>query len=203
MNEYNNLPQGLLMALSALAVIAIVVGIMLYCAYIKNLQDLLKAVREHNRLMPPAQVWLLAVIFLNLLAATPAVIMAWSKVDARVMSSVFSGVSLIRNVVTLFVLYWQLRVVQKVADSIELEYRSRNIAVESRPTFQLGLAYVSSLATGFVLDFLSIRFLDLLATVASLIFWIMYWLKTVQFKKALKAMPPDPDEESPLFRNLY
>lgn len=75
MNELNNLPPGFINAIMVIAAIVVLIGIGIYCLYVKNLRDTLLAVRPQNRQMPPAQVWLLCLSFINIFFAIPGAIL--------------------------------------------------------------------------------------------------------------------------------
>ncbi len=204
MNELNNLPEGMLGAIFIMVGVLVLIGIVIYCLYVKNLQDTLKAIRPENRQMEPAQVWLLLASFLNLFILVPVLYGATRNIT-DISSSLYSGMDYASSAVSLFCLIWQFRVVQKLSDSIAKEYASRNIRVEAKPTYQVGLVYcilmLASLLTGFLPR--TISGLNFAIGVATLVYWIMYWVKTAGYKKELRAMPEYNDNESELFRNLY
>lgn len=206
MNEFNNLPAGMLTAMLVVIAIIALAGIIIYCLYIKNLQDTLRAVRPQNRQMPAAQVWLLLVSFLNIFIAIPGVLLTMRQAGFAGgpnvgLASIADGLA---RVVSVFVLFWQFRIVQKISASITAEYASRNVQVEAKPTYQIGLAYCICSAAGLVLGFMpQLRMLILLLGIATLVLWIMYWVKTAEYKKAMSAMPLNADEDSALFRDLY
>lgn len=204
MNELNNLPEGMLGAIFIVVGVLVLIGIIIYCLYVKNLQDTLKAVRPENRQMAPGQVWLLLVSFLNLLILVPVLYGATRNIT-DMSESMYSGMNYASSAVSLFCLIWQFRIVQKLSDSIAKEYASRNIRVEAKPTYQVGLVYcilmLVSLLTGLLPR--TIASLNFAIGVATLVYWIMYWVKTAGYKKELRVMPEHNDNESELFRNLY
>lgn len=105
---------------------------------------------------------------------------------------------------SLFILFWQFRVIQKIAGSIAAEYASRNLPVEARPTYQIGLWYCICSFAGLILGFMpELRILVIVVGLAILVLWIMYWVKTAEYKNAMKNMPEQTDEGSMVFQDLY
>jgi hypothetical protein len=206
MNELNNLPAGMLTAILVVIAVIVLAGIIIYCLYIKNLQDTLLAVRPQNRQMPAAQVWLLLISFLNIFIAIPGVMLTmhnagFEGVQNPGLAPIADGMA---RVISVFVLFWQFRIVQKISASIAAEYASRNLQIEAKPAYQIGLAYCICSAAGLVLGFMpQLRMLIGLLGIVTLVLWIMYWVKTAEYKKAMKNMPVNADDESALFRDLY
>ena len=102
-----------------------------------------------------------------------------------------------------FILVFQFYMVNKIADSIEAEYRSRNLPVEPRPTYQIGLVMCVCSAATLVGQVPVLSFFSMIAAVAGFVVWIMYWVKTAEWKNKIKFLPQDNDGESDLFKNLY
>lgn len=202
MNELNNLPPGALSVIIAVSAVVVLIILIVYCLYVKNLQDTLLAVRPQNRQMPPAQVWLLLLNFLILLALIP--LFKGLREGLSADSAMFTGMDYFSSAVNLFVLIWQFRIVQKISASIALEYASRNRQVEARPTYQTGLVYCILLLASLLADFLPhIPALKGAIGIGGLVYWIMYWSKTATYKKELRNMPEHTDEGSMVFQDLY
>lgn len=202
MNELNNLPAGLLPVIMTVVVVGILIGVVIYCLYVKNLQDTLRAVRPQNRQMPPGQVWLLLVNFLILLAFIPVYLSVDNNVSA--VAGMSKGIEYLASLISLFVLIWQFRIVQKISDSIALEYASRNMQVEAKPAYQVGLIYCIILLASLIIDFIpGLTMLRSIIGIAGLIYWILYWVKTAAYKKELRHLPEHADNDSVLFRDLY
>lgn len=85
------------------------------------------------------------------------------------------------SLIPLFGLIWQFIIVTNLADSLKLEFRQRNIIVdEDRPGYGIGLAFC-------ILGCCSIiPFLGILASIAALICWIIYWVRISDYKSKLK-----------------
>jgi hypothetical protein len=85
------------------------------------------------------------------------------------------------SLIPLFGIIWQFIIVNNVADSLKLEFQERNINVdENRPGYGIGLAFC-------ILSCCSIiPFLGILAALAALICWIIYWVKISNYKTTLK-----------------
>ena len=75
---------------------------------------------------------------------------------------------------------WQFIVVRRIADSIREECIKLNIDVkEKMPTYIIGLIYCISSVI------LLIPFTKTIGAFATLVTWIMYWIKVNQYKKLL------------------
>lgn len=208
MNDLNNLPPGFFTVMIAMLCIVLLIGCVIYFLYVKNLRDTLNAVRPQNRKMPPAQIWLLLISLLNIFILIPGIITAWValgiyKGNFIITPVALKGLGVAQYAVSIFILVWHFRIVTKIADSIAQEYASRNMQVEARPAYQTGLIYCICSATAMVISLFALKWLGILAGIASFIFWIMYWIKTAEYKKALKAMPHNPEEENSVFQDLY
>lgn len=206
MHELENLPSGLLSVVLVMVAVIVLAIMIVYCLFLKNLQDTFLAVRSHNRQMPPAQVWLLLISFLNVFTVIPGIMIASGRYDAGAEQnmSTLTIVNGLQKVISLSALIWQYRIVQKLSDSIAREYASRNLPVEAKPTYQIGMIYCICMLAGVILGFMpALRLLASVVSIGSLVLWIMYWIKTAEYKKAMKALPSHPDDESALFSNLY
>jgi hypothetical protein len=84
--------------------------------------------------------------------------------------------------IPLFNLVWMFIVVSNVAASLENEFRMRNIPCEPQPGKSIGLAYC-------ILGILGIiPFVGIVTSIASLICWIVYWVKISGFSSEI-AVP--------------
>jgi|GEM_PF-1807577 len=194
-NPFEQLPQGFVPVVMGILCVIMIVAIVVYIIYLKNLQDLLKAVREPNRRMAPGKVWLILINFLGVFTAIPALF-----------PDSFPGVPLImltvlNYAITLFVLFWNFYMVNKIAESIEAEYASRSLTPEERrPTWQLGMIMCGCNAAALLNNVPYVRILGTIAAFAGFICWIMYWVKTHSYKQKLRMLP-DNDQDSMIFGN--
>jgi len=176
----------------------IVVGSVVLFFYLKNLSDLLKAVREPNRRMPPAQVWLLLVGLLNV-----ALTMMLPVLYSKGIFTVGWAYWLFVYGITAFVILWQFRIVYRIADSIEAEYDSRSIPIEHRPTFQTGMFMSAAKVATLIGIIPGAALFSYLANMAYLIGLVAYWVRTHKYKKELRAMGAfTGDTESVIFKDL-
>jgi hypothetical protein len=91
--------------------------------------------------------------------------------------------------IPVFQIVWMFIVVSKISESIQAEYSMRGLAVESKPTYSIGLAMC-------ILNVCCIiPFVNFLAGIALLICIILYWIKTSEFKNAIKQLPAYTDAE--------
>ncbi len=80
-----------------------------------------------------------------------------------------------------FGLVWQFIIVNRIADSLKAEFEKRNIKVEEdRPGYSIGLAYCILYCCGII------PFLGILAAIAGLVCWIIYWVKIADYKNKLE-----------------
>jgi hypothetical protein len=82
--------------------------------------------------------------------------------------------------IPLFGTVWHFFIVSRLADSIKAEAISKNILIgEPRPAYNIGIAMC-------ILNCLYvIPAINTYAAVASLICWIIYWVKIIGFKNVL------------------
>jgi hypothetical protein len=86
-----------------------------------------------------------------------------------------------------FGLAWHFIVVSNISTSIEQEYKSKGIAVENRPTYNIGLVMCILLGCSSLIFFFF--FLRSLISIAALICWIIYWVKVNEYKNKIQALP--------------
>lgn len=86
-------------------------------------------------------------------------------------------------IIPVFQIIWMFIVVSKISESIQAEYSLRGLSAEPRPTYSIGLAMC-------ILNVCClIPFVNFFAGIALLICFIIYWIKTSEFKHAIKQMP--------------
>jgi hypothetical protein len=90
--------------------------------------------------------------------------------------------------IPLFNLIWVFNTVSKVSESIYAEFSSRGLPVEKQPTLTMGMIYGFSLCLTFV-PVQSIVYTFPVSFMA-VIFWIIYWVKLLEYKNKLEALPP-------------
>ncbi len=87
------------------------------------------------------------------------------------------------SLIPCFNLVWQFFVVIHLADSLEREFRQRNLPIEPQPGKSLGLAMC-------ILNIISsIPYLGLLTVLPGRICWIIYWAKIAGLSRQI-ALPP-------------
>lgn len=135
--------------------ILIVIGvILLFVFFLLNLQNLLKEVSPSNRLVPPANVWLMFIPLFNYIYP--------------------------------FILY------PKISESVKREFQDRGLG--SKGDFSKGLG-ITMAVLGIVALFNNLKIsnaliiLGSLAAFANLVLFIIYWVKTAEYKKTLKMSP--------------
>lgn len=174
----------------------IIVGV-LFLLYLKNLSDLLKAVRKENRTIKPSSVWLMFLNTVNSLLFIPIYLFAYDyPLLVTIVTVIYYGIAV-------FVVIWNFKIVKGVATSIEAEFDSRNIPIEYRPSYQTGMFMAVSFSITLIKEGPYIGVLGSIASLAYIIGWIAYWVRTHKFKKELQSLPQHEDEESVIFKDLY
>lgn len=84
------------------------------------------------------------------------------------------------SLIPLFGLVWQFIMVSRIADSLRAEFDERQIQIaELRPGYSVGLAYCVLFTCSII------PVLGFLTSIAGLICWIIYWVKTSDFRQKL------------------
>jgi hypothetical protein len=123
--------------------IGLVISVIISVFFLLNLQQLLKEVQLHNRLVPHNNVWLMFIPLFNLVYG--------------------------------LILYPQ------ICESVKNEYSSRNIDAQSSFSKELAIALP-------ILTVCSIiPFLGILSGFASIVIFIVFWVKMAEYKKFLRA----------------
>jgi len=82
--------------------------------------------------------------------------------------------------IPLFGLAWQFVIVSKIASSLKSEFNSRDIKIDSNnPGYGIGIAYSILFCASII------PFLGMVASIAGLICWILYWVKISNYKLQL------------------
>ncbi len=85
------------------------------------------------------------------------------------------------SLIPIFGIVWQYIIVNRIADSLKLEFTSRDIKIdEERPGIGIGLAYCILFSCNII------PYLGIVTALAGLICWIIYWTKINDYKNKLK-----------------
>jgi hypothetical protein len=194
MDFSNNAYLGTLLGMAA----GVIIFGVFFFLYLKNLNDLLKAVRKENRTIKPSSVWLMFLNTANSLLFIPIYLFAYNNYPPLAIA-----VTVLYYVVAVFVVIWNFKIVKGVATSIEAEFDSRNIPIEYRPSYQTGMFMAVSFSITLIKEVPYIGIIGSIASLAYVIGWIAYWVRTHKFKKELQALPQYQDEESLIFNDLH
>ena len=183
----------------AIAILAIFVAlfISLYFFYTLSLFNLLKAIKPENRRMKAGIVWLTMVSILELFFAFDELY------GAELDQSLLLGLNGLFYLISIFNLVFQFYMVNKIADSIEAEFKSRSLSVEPRPTYQLGLMMCICALVSIVQKVPMLAFFAQIAGIAGFVIWIVYWIKITEWKNKIKFLPRQDNNDSSLFKDLY
>ncbi len=100
--------------------------------------------------------------------------------------------------IPLFNLIWIFNTVTKVSDSIYAEFSSRGLPVEKQPTLTIGMIYGFSLCLIFI-PIQSIVY-TFPVTFMAVIFWIIYWVKLLEYKNKLEQLPANDGSTGQIFK---
>jgi len=85
--------------------------------------------------------------------------------------------------IPVFNIVWNFVVIINISKSIHAEYKSRNMEIEDKPLYTLGLVWAISSVCGFI------PYLNYVAGIVSLISFIMYWIKANEYKNTIRQFP--------------
>lgn len=180
-SPFKDLPQGTLPYILTVAGIMVAIFLIIYMLYLKNLQDLLKSVRKPNRKMPPSLVWFVLVNFLGLFLVIPEltgnVLPQWAG----------NAVKIGEYAISIFSLVFNFYMVNKIAESVTAELVSRNVAIQGKPTYAIGIFMCACNTLGLVPP-TYLPGLSMAAAGAGFVAWILYWVKTNEYKVKLRSL---------------
>lgn len=85
--------------------------------------------------------------------------------------------------IPIFNIIWNFIMVQRIAESIKAEYDSRQLPCkEEKPAYSIGLAMCICNCCGWI------PILGALAGLGGLVLWIVYWIKTAEYKRDLQSL---------------
>jgi hypothetical protein len=87
------------------------------------------------------------------------------------------------QIIPFFGLIWQFFVVIAIANSLQNEFAARRVPAEPKPGQSLGLAMCITRVC------IVIPFLGIFAGIASIVLWIVYWVKIAEFSRKLDHAP--------------
>jgi hypothetical protein len=95
--------------------------------------------------------------------------------------------------IPIFGIIWNFILVNRIADSIRTELQRKGMGTTERPAHKIGMAMC------ILSCFTWLRLLGVLASLATLICWIIYWVKISEFKKKIESLPDVQDDDSLIF----
>ena len=87
--------------------------------------------------------------------------------------------------IPIFNLIWVFILVNNIADSLQAEYKSRNIPCNNRPTFDVGIGYAITTVISVFMFWLPV--VNLILSVVVLVLWISYWIDVSKHTKILES----------------
>jgi hypothetical protein len=88
------------------------------------------------------------------------------------------------SLIPLFGIVWQYFIVNRLADSLALEFSKRNIwTEEKRPGFNIGIVYCILLSASII------PYLGFLSALGGLVSWVIYWTKINEYRNRLIENP--------------
>lgn len=186
-SPFKDIPRELMPVLIGMFVVIFIGVLIVYILYLKNLQDLLKKVSEPNRRLAPGKVWLVLISFIGVGAMIP------SFSDTPVSDSTLRIITLSQYALSLFSLVWNFYMVNKIAESVTAELVSRNRKEEQRPTYAIGMFMCACNTLALVTGLPYLAIIGLMASGAGFVAWIMYWVKTYEYKNKLQVWAAGDD----------
>jgi len=172
-------------AMKVMAAFVVALAGCIYFLYLRNLWGLLKSVQPANRRVRPSVVWFLAIYALGALVLLPFF------VGEKVMEPYMNALGILQIVLVVFKLILNFYLVNKIAESLDAELKSRRIAGPAKPTLLIGMVMcicdTAALLAG--VDILEV--LAVLGSIAGFAAWIVYWTQTNGYRQVLKNEPPD------------
>lgn len=90
------------------------------------------------------------------------------------------------SLIPIFGIVWQYFIVSRVADSLYLEFRKRNIYVpEQKPGYNFGIAYCILISVSII------PMIGLLSVIGAAVCWVIYWVKISDYRNLLRQNPPN------------
>lgn len=127
--------------------VVLLIALIPYCIYLKNLQDLLEEISTENRQVPSSNVWLMLIPLFNYVYG--------------------------------FILY------PKITDSIRNEMEARGASESGDYSRGIGLSLPILRVSGIV------PVIGGLAGLGWIVMWIIFWVKTAEYKSRLRSLPKD------------
>jgi len=183
-DAFKDIPAEMVPVMKSAMIIGLIVFDVIYFFYLRNLVGLMKLVSPANRRIEPNRIWWLLLTFISSIAIIPLFL---NRDLPKIYDTAFD---VLEYTTTLFSLVFTFYMVNKIAESLDIEFKSRRAELDEKPTLNLGLFMCISQAATLLSDVQYISFIGEMASIAGLIAWIMYWVKTHEYRKKLEAMPP-------------
>jgi hypothetical protein len=180
----NSMKPEMMPVFKATFLFAYFVYILIYSLYIRNLYKLLNLVKPANRRLQPSKVLLLAVSFLNIITAAPLFI---GKSFAIQYGDVIKGIDI---AIMMFMLIFTFYMVNKISESLDAELKSRNINNDPKPTLHIGMFMCICNTAVLLVGVAYLAFFGMIASVLGFVAWIMYWIKTKEYRMKLESTKP-------------
>lgn len=157
---------------------------LIYFLYIRNLVRLTKLISPANRRIQPSLIWLLSINFLSTVTILP---MFTNHKLPEVYTKLFYYIGI---GITVFTLIFTFYMVNKISESLDAELKSRRVADDPKPTLYVGL-FMCGCNTATLLGNVNyVAIIGVFAMFAGIGAWIMYWIKTNEYRVKLKTLPP-------------
>jgi hypothetical protein len=144
-------PQAFLI-IAIVALVLIAAALLVFILFLLNLKRMLDQVNPDNRMVPPANVFLMLI---------------------PVFSLVYG-----------FILF------PKISESLRREYESRGMTMPGDGLKVLGSAFAGLSLFSMIVNYLETP-LSAVVSIALLVIFIVYWVKSAQIKNALRSSGPD------------
>jgi len=180
----NNMKPEMITAFKAGFLFVYLIYILIYSLYIRNLYKLMQLVSPVNRRLEPSKILLLSIGFLNIITAAPVF---FNKALVAPYSRIITGIEV---GIMMFMLIFTFYMVNKISESLEAELKSRNVNNDPKPTLSLGIFMCICNTAVLLVGIGYLAVLGLIASMMGFVAWIMYWIKTKEYRTKLESIPP-------------
>lgn len=181
---FKDIPQQMIPFAKGVILFIFLVFDVIYFLYIKNLFDLMKLVSPDNRRIAPGKIWLLLISFISMIVIIP---LFTAKEMPKLYDNILDGIEIGAQI---FLLIFTFYMVNKISESLATELKSRRVSNDPKPTLNAGMFMCICNTASLLAGVRYVAVIGILGSLLGLIAWIMYWVKTYEYRKKLETLPP-------------
>ena len=183
-DAFKDIPANMIPVMKGVMIFAFFVFDVIYFLYIKNLFDLVKLVSPINRRIAPSKIWLLLISFVSMVAIIP---LFATKELPKLYENIIDSIGVVTQI---FMLIFTFYMVNKISESLDAELKSRRVSDDPKPTWSIGVFMCICNTTSLLAGVKYVAIIGILGSLIGLVAWIMYWVKTHEYRKRLESLPP-------------